>query len=463
VGIVGKDQVDTDSELGDVLRCDLLDCEPWTAGDNSWIDMLGLGGGRIRTYPLHSIHEGVILANLGSRCWWRLRGLRPWMFFDALQSQCSWNEHGAERGVPSEALSGCSIAKWSCRVIVAARLLEARAHVIADFQTTGPRKLTQRSPSKSHNAFYSNTLPATMPKEKNYNPVQDHKKAEKQKQIKKQKATVQAQRNEKLARRNPNRLQRDIDNLKEADQSGGLRPHDRQRLSELEKDLAAVNKARAALGDKAPQFKPERERRDDGGGDRGGRGGHRGGGGVLGKRTRDGQRKDEDSSDTDADVKNIPMPRDTPPPIPHKHNQQSQAEDAQPAPKPKKAQIVYEAAPQIRDFLKEATKFMPTAVANKMKMAKGEGPQGKLLEPEEFDKLQDEGYMAKKKPGEVRTQGTSMAEDIEQAAEAAVQEAEFDMMAAEAGGDIQGIGSEAAVAENILRHVEIEEVVDEDL
>jgi hypothetical protein len=302
-----------------------------------------------------------------------------------------------------------------------------------------------------------------MPKEKNYNPVQDHKKAEKQKQIKKQKATVQAQRNEKLARRNPNRLQRDIDNLKEADQSGGLRPHERQRLSELEKDLAAVNKARAALGDKAPQFKPERERRDDGGGDRGGRGGHRGGGGVLGKRTRDGQRKDEDSSDTDADVKNIPMPRDTPPPIPHKHNQQSQAEDAQPAPKPKKAQIVYEAAPQIRDFLKEATKFMPTAVANKMKMAKGEGPQGKLLEPEEFDKLQDEGYMAKKKPGEVRTQGTSMAEDIEQAAEAAVQEAEFDMMAAEAGGDIQGIGSEAAVAENILRHVEIEEVVDEDL
>jgi hypothetical protein len=309
-----------------------------------------------------------------------------------------------------------------------------------------------------------------MAKEKNYNPVQDHKKAEKQKQIKKQKATVQAQRNEKLARRNPNRLQRDIDNLKEADQSGGLRPHERQRLSELEKDLAAVNKARAALGDKAPQFKPERERRDDGGGDRGGRGGHRGGG-VLGKRTRDGQRKDEDSSDTDADVKNIPMPRDTPPPIPHKYNRQSQDEDAPPAPEPKKAQIVYEAAPQVRDFLKEATKFMPTAVANRMKMAKGEGPQGKLLEPEEFDKLQDEGYMAKKKPAQesdekaeefLRNQGTSMAEEIEQAAEAAVQEAEFEMMAAEAAGDIQGISSEAAVAENILRHVEIEEVVDKD-
>jgi hypothetical protein len=313
-----------------------------------------------------------------------------------------------------------------------------------------------------------------MPKEKNYNPVQDHKKAEKQKQIKKQKATLQAQRNEKLARRNPNRIQRDIDSLKEADQSGGLRPHERQRLSELEKDLAAVNKARVALGDKAPQFKPERERRDDG--ERGGRGDHRGGrGGVLGKRTRDGQRKDEDSSDTDTDVRDIPMPRDTPPPIPRRHNRPSQTEDAPPAPEPKKAQIVYEAAPQVRDFLKEATKFTPTAVANKMKLAKGEGPQGKLLEPDEFDKLQEEGYMDKKKPVELveekdeeleellRGQHTSVAEDIEQAAEAAVQEAEYEMMAAEVQGDVSNIASEAAVAENKLRQVEIEEVEDEDL
>jgi hypothetical protein len=314
-----------------------------------------------------------------------------------------------------------------------------------------------------------------MAKEKNYNPVQDHKKQEKQKQIKKQKANLQAQRNEKLARRNPNRIQRDIESLKEADQSGGLKPHERQRLSELEKDLAAVNKAREALGDKAPQFKPER--RHDDGGDRGGRGGHRGGrGGVLGKRTRDGQRKADDSSDTDDDVRNIPMPRDTPPPIPHRHNQQAQAE-GESAPEPKKAQIVYEAAPEVRNFLKEATKFMPTAVANKMKLAKGEG---RLLEPDEFDKLQEEGYMEKKKPAEekdekpaeekdeeleafLRTHNTSIRMDAEQAAEAAVQEAEFEMMAAEAAGKIQGISSEASVAENTLRHVEMEEVEDEDM
>lgn len=307
-----------------------------------------------------------------------------------------------------------------------------------------------------------------MAKEKNYNPVQDHKKQEKQKQIRKQKANLQAQRNEKLARRNPNRIQRDIDSLKESEQSGGLRPHERQRLTELEKDLAAVNKAREALGDKAPQFKPER--RHDDGGDRGGRGGHRGGrGGVLGKRTRDGQRKEDDSSDTDADVRDIPMPRDTPPPIPRQRNRKSQGDDTTAEPEPKKAQIVYEAAPEVRNFLKEATKFMPTAVANKMKLAKG---GGRLLEPEEFDKLQDEGYMEpKKKVAEqdeevdafLKNQGTSTKYEAEQAANAAVQEATYEMMAAEAAGDIHNIGSEAAVAEKKLRQVEIEEVEDEDI
>ena len=52
--------------------------------------------------------------------------------------------------------------------------------------------------------------------------MQEAKKAEKQKQIKKQKANLQAQRNEKLARRNPHRIQRDIDTLKELDQSVGV-------------------------------------------------------------------------------------------------------------------------------------------------------------------------------------------------------------------------------------------------
>ncbi len=316
-----------------------------------------------------------------------------------------------------------------------------------------------------------------MPKEKNYNPVQEAKKAEKQKQIKKQKANLQAQRNEKLARRNPHRIQRDIDTLKELDQSGSIRPHERQRLQELEKDLAAVNKARAALGDKAPQFKPERRFDNDHAhesrGDRSGRGGR---GGILGKRTRDGQRKD-DSSDTDADVGNIPMPRDTPPPIPRQQYQRLSQTEEPAQNEPKKPTLVYEAAPEKRNFLKEATKFMPAAVAQKMKLAKGEG---RLLEPEEFDKLQEEGYMeagSRKPPAEepkttetnkeleefLQTHGTTAQQDIEHAVDAAAEEAQYEMMAAEANGEMQGIQDEAAVAEKRLRYVEIEEVEDEDL
>lgn len=306
-----------------------------------------------------------------------------------------------------------------------------------------------------------------MAKEKNYNPVQEQKKADKAKALRKQKATVQAQRNEKLARRNPARIQRDIDQFKDLEQSGALRPHERQRLTELEKDLAAVNKARAALGDKAPQFKPER--RHDDFGERGGRDAGRGrGGGVLGKRTRDGQRKEDDSSDTDDNVANIPMPRDTPPPIPRQRQRNIQTQGEEGAPEPKKAQIVYEAPVERRDFLKEATKFMPAAVAQKMKLAKGEG---RLLEPEEFDKLQEDGYMGKEKTGTEPEADpeldeflkTTTGEAAEKAAEAAVEEAEYEMMAAEAQGEIHSIQSEAGVAENRLRHVEMEEVEDEDM
>ncbi|CAN9426277.1 unnamed protein product [Alternaria alternata] len=336
-----------------------------------------------------------------------------------------------------------------------------------------------------------------MAKEKNYNPVQEAKKAEKQKQIRKQKANLQTQRNEKLARRNPHRIQRDIDNLKELDQSGAIRPHERQRLQELEKDLAAVNKARAALGDKAPVFKPERQynnNNDDDNRERGSEQRDRRAG-VLGKRSRDGQRRDTDSSDTDDDVKRIPMPRDTPPPIP-KHFLQPEQDDASAAtaaaaaPEPKKPTIVYEAAPQVRDLRKEATKFMPASVAQKIKLAKGEG---RLLEPEEFDKLRDEGYMNEKKKEEEENKSTAAGKeqaekktaaqtadeeeidaflkgvqnasvkDVERAAEAAVQEAEYEMMAAEAQGQMEGISGEARTAENKLNHVSMEEVEDEDL
>jgi len=305
-----------------------------------------------------------------------------------------------------------------------------------------------------------------MAKEKNFNPVQAAKKAEKQKQIKKQKAQVQAQRTEKLARRNPSRIQRDIDALKEAEQNGSLRPHEKQRLSELEKDLVAVNKARSALGDKAPFFRSER--RDDGGNQSGHITGN-GPGSIPRKRMRDGswkERRKDDSSDTDADAKDIPMPRDTPPPISQRQNQTSESEEV--PLEPKKPTLVYEAAPQLRDLRKETTKFMPTVVAQKMRLAKGET---RLLEPEEFDKLQKEGYIGTKQEDKVADNDERSRFLLEQSAkvaaekvvEAAVEEAQYKIMEADAEGKMNDTEAERSTAENKLRHVEIEEVVDEDI
>ncbi|EGE83012.1 phosphopantothenate-cysteine ligase [Blastomyces dermatitidis ATCC 18188] len=269
-------------------------------------------------------------------------------------------------------------------------------------------------------------------KERSINPALAQRRLEKAKALKKGKAEVQARRNEKLARRNPDRLQRQIDNLKAVEESGQpLKPSEKQHLEELERDLRAVKKAREALGDKAPTFGGGEARQGTHShSDRGGRSDGGGRGGVLGKRRRDGQennrwrRRDnddgEDSSDTDESVRRIPMPKDTPPPIPRQHHAPRRATNAnmeplgegrgpgeaqattttttvpvshppatQPKPEPK---TVYEAAPVIKDLRKEAvSKFVPTVVRMKQEAAKGQ--PGRLLEPEEMDRLEREGYI----------------------------------------------------------------------
>lgn len=235
-------------------------------------------------------------------------------------------------------------------------------------------------------------------KERNVNPAQAQRKLEKQKALKKGKAEVQARRNEKLARRNPDRLQKQIDDLKAVEESGqSLRPHDKQVLESLERDLGAVKKARETLGDRAPTFGRTgggEHRRDD----------REQGQGVLGKRSREGQDRrwgrQDDGSDTDESVRNIPMPRDTPPPIPRALLQQRRQyppdEPRQPHTLPQKPQVtevktVYEAAPAIRDLRQEAvSKFVPTTVRTKQAAVKG---QGRLVEPEEMDKLEKSGYV----------------------------------------------------------------------
>jgi len=191
----------------------------------------------------------------------------------------------------------------------------------------------------------------------------------------------------------------------------------------LERDIKAVKKAREALGDAAPKFGsvPRRDRDDIRGFTWGGRGG-----GVLGKRRRDDESSDSDIPD---DVKNIPMPRDTPPPIPKEvldkwyqarrdrmginrdaggrgtsansmplgqndrraalnHGQEASPNVPE---KPKvEAKVVYESKPVVRDLRKEAIAFVPAAV--RVKLDKGRGLGG-LVEPEEADRLEREGYM----------------------------------------------------------------------
>ena len=237
-------------------------------------------------------------------------------------------------------------------------------------------------------------------KERSINPAAAQRKLEKQKSLKKSKAEALARRNEKLARRNPERIQRQINELKEMEQSGqSLRPREKQILEALERDLRAVLKAREALGDKAPKFASSqhqrgddhpRERRD---------------GGVLGKRRRDNHGcfgdQDSDSSETDDEVRRIPMPRDTPPPIPREYQRRKEAnaggQARGPHPLPAKplvteSKTVYEAKPEIRDLRKEAvSKFIPAAVRVKQESIRG---QGKLLEPEELDRLERAGYNA---------------------------------------------------------------------
>lgn len=112
------------------------------------------------------------------------------------------------------------------------------------------------------------------------------------------------------------------------------------------------------------------------------------------------------------------MPRDTPPPIPKdvldewyakrrarraatgnaNHEPLGEGKGAnreqrrsEPPVAPVEVKTVYEAKPVVRDLKKEAVSaFMPATV--RMKIEKGKG-QGGLLEPEEADQLEKEGYL----------------------------------------------------------------------
>ena len=201
--------------------------------------------------------------------------------------------------------------------------------------------------------------------------------------------------------------------LKES-QGGKLSAREQKQLEEAETDIARVRKAREALGEKAPTFSASWGSEDRGRrkAETAGRGGFT----VLGKRRREDQ-EDSSGSETSESVRKIPWPRDTPPPIPRsrqqrtKHSTNANAEplgaerrfpqerqltqsdhmpETAPQPKPG-ARSTYEGAPQMRDLKKEATsRFVPNAVKKKINTAKGR--QGVLLQEEEVERLEKEGY-----------------------------------------------------------------------
>ena len=207
----------------------------------------------------------------------------------------------------------------------------------------------------------------------------------------------------------------DLQSLKES-QGGKLSTRDQKQLEEAENDVVRVKKAREALGDKAPTLNSGRGRGDGGRGrgDTRGRGGY----GGLGKRPREDQ-EESSGSETDESVRRIPWPKDTPPPIPRqRHDRPRHSTNANSEPLgvdrrlplgqggseleqrpdttlPAKPTVktTYESAPQVRDLKKEATaKFVPAAVRRKIDASKGKG--GTLLEEEEVERLEKEGYGA---------------------------------------------------------------------
>lgn len=300
-----------------------------------------------------------------------------------------------------------------------------------------------------------------MPKERSINPAQAQRKAEKQKEIKKNKQNIQQQRNEKLARRNPERVQKQIDELRKLADRGPLRPKDQESLAQLERDLKGIRRAREALGDAAPKF-ASHERRDP----REGRSGdarqeQQERRQNLGKRRRweEETPQSDSSNDTDPEVGDIPMPRDTPPPIPNTskttHSDSRVGPDGQRRPhdlpsKPTTApavpsKAVYSSAPQLRDLTKEALKFVPSTVAQKKKLVQG---QGRLLEPEEIDKLEQAGYYATTQPAKHNPDAQPGSTKSETAAAAPVEDIDAELRRLEA--DLDG-----------KRHVRMEEVEDD--
>ncbi|KAL7272342.1 hypothetical protein RUND412_004851 [Rhizina undulata] len=211
--------------------------------------------------------------------------------------------------------------------------------------------------------------------------MQAYHKKEKAKAIKKGKSLTQKHRTEKLARRNPDRIQKQISELKALESSGQLSGHDRKTLGELEKELAAVKKAREAVGAPVSGFS----------GPRGDGGARRPRGRGQGQGQSDENPDDSDTNSTSSSVADIPLPPGTPPPLIHKFPRGPRQPHALP-PKPVVApvQTTYEAAPIVRDLRKEAAAFVPAVVKRKLEAEKATKQGEQAIKEEEAAGAEDE-------------------------------------------------------------------------
>lgn len=95
------------------------------------------------------------------------------------------------------------------------------------------------------------------------------------------------------------------------------------------------------------------------------------------------------------------MPRDTPPPVPRRRKDAQHhlgfpkanpvSDHQSPIASAAEARLTYESKPVVRDLKKEATTFVPSVVKKKLDAVKG-GVQQPLLEEDELDRLEQEGY-----------------------------------------------------------------------
>ena len=229
------------------------------------------------------------------------------------------------------------------------------------------------------------------------NPVTAHRRAEKAKQIKKSKEQITERRTERLAGRNPQRIEKAIEELKLIEQGGRLTAVERERLARLEKELTDVERAKRKRPDLRPE--PSGDRRRDGDEPRG-------------EKRRRGNEDESDGGSTDPETRRIPMPRDTPPPIPpevmvklkesrkalweeEQRRRQEQGPHALPmkpasVAKPVEVKSSYSAEPVLRDLKKEAIKAFVPNVIRRGQPAKGNGTNHRLKEPEEAERREAE-------------------------------------------------------------------------